>query len=157
MARLRTASPSRTHRCCSFSETRIASSLPPAPPSLPTGSPPFTTAPSPTRAPGRSVVRPAAPLLIGVGVLVAGPTDQPRLVIVEQVPEPTGLGAQIVSVVLAGRVLDRQLLAHPHAMALEAGDLARIVGQEPDGRHAEVGEDLGADPVVTQVGGQTKP
>src|SRR3712207_7485982 len=40
---------------------------------------------------------------------------------------------------------DRDLLRHRQAVALEAADLLRIVGEDPDRAEAEVGQDLGAD------------
>ena len=40
------------------------------------------------------------------------------------------------------------------AVVLEVGDLVGVVGQQPDGRDAEVAQDLGGGAVVAGVGGQ---
>ena len=55
-----------------------------------------------------------------------------------------------------GGRLDRHLLGDREAVALEADDLFRVVGEDADAGQAEVAEDLGADPVVAQVGGQAE-
>ena len=48
-------------------------------------------------------------------------------------------------------MLDRQLGAHRQPVALQAGDLLRVVREEADLREAQVDEDLRADAVVAQV------
>ena len=55
-----------------------------------------------------------------------------------------------------GGVLDRHLVGHAQAVALEAHDLLRVVGEQADRAEPEVHEDLGADAVVAQVGGQAE-
>ena len=55
-----------------------------------------------------------------------------------------------------GRVLDRDLVGHAQAVALEADDLLRVVRQQADLAEPEVDEDLGADAVVAQVGRQAE-
>ena len=51
-----------------------------------------------------------------------------------------------------GGDLDRHLLDDREPEALDAGELLRVVRQDPDRRQAEVGEDLVADPVLARVG-----
>ncbi len=74
----------------------------------------------------------------------------------QRVAELVALGAQVVLVVGIGHGLDRKLLGDREPVALEADDLFRVVGEDPDAGQAEVAEDLGADPVVTQVGGEAE-
>ena len=74
--------------------------------------------------------------------------------VVQDVAHALGLGAQVVGVVLVGRLLDRDLGGDGQPVALEPADLLGVVGEDADRGEAEVGEDLGADPVVAQVGGQ---
>ena len=71
---------------------------------------------------------------------------------VQDVAELVALGPQVAEVVLLRRHLDRHRRGDRQAVALEPDDLARVVGQQADGREAEVGEDLRADAVVAQVG-----
>ena len=76
--------------------------------------------------------------------------ERQRLV-VERVAHPVALGAQVRLVVRVGRVHDRHLLGDRQAVALEAADLLRVVGEDADARQPEVDEDLRADAVVAQV------
>ena len=71
--------------------------------------------------------------------------------VVQRVAHALGLRAQVGLVVLVGRVLDRDLRADRQAVALEALDLLRVVGEDADRAEPEVDEDLGADAVVAQV------
>ena len=73
------------------------------------------------------------------------------------VAEPVALGAQVGLVVRVGHVLDRDLIGDRQAVAGQAGDLLGVVGEDADRGQPEVDEDLGADPVVAQVGGQAEP
>ncbi len=74
----------------------------------------------------------------------------------ENVPELLLLGAQVVQVVLVGLDLERHALDDLEAVALDARALPRVVGDEADLPDAEIGEDLGADAVVAQVGGEAE-
>src|SRR6185503_18179526 len=74
--------------------------------------------------------------------------------VVQQVAEPVALRAEVVAVVIARLVLDRDLVGHAQAVALEPDDLLRVVGEQPNRRQPEVDENLRADPVVAQVGRQ---
>ena len=56
-----------------------------------------------------------------------------------------------------GGVLDRHLVGDRQAVALEAHDLLRVVREQADRAEPEVHEDLRADAVVAQVGGQPEP
>ena len=65
---------------------------------------------------------------------------------------PLTLGAQVLLVVPVGRGDDLNLLGDAEPVPLEADDLLRVVGQDPDLGQTEVPEDLGADAVVAEVG-----
>ena len=75
---------------------------------------------------------------------------------VQTVTQPIPLGGQIPAVLLVRRHLDRQLLGDAQPVRLEAGDLLRVVRQQPDRGQAEVGEDLVADPPLALVGGEAE-
>ena len=75
---------------------------------------------------------------------------------VQRVAKLVSLGPQVVLVVGVGRGLDRHLLADRQPVSLQPDDLFRVVGEDADAGQTEVAEDLGADPVVTQVGGQAE-
>ena len=90
-------------------------------------------------------------LLVVDHLLVEG-----EALVVEGVAHLVALGPQVGLVVGVGRRLDRHLLGDREAVALEADDLFRVVGEDADAGQAEVAEDLGADPVVAQVGGQAE-
>ena len=75
----------------------------------------------------------------------------------EQMPELLPLGRQVVGVVGAGVHHQRHPLLHLQAIAAEAGDLAGVVGEQPQPVDAEVGEDLCADAVVAQIRREAKP
>ena len=59
---------------------------------------------------------------------------------------------EITDVLRRGRDLDRHLLHDLQAVALDAGDLLRVVREDADGRQAQLGEDLVPDAVVAHVG-----
>src|SRR5215210_4808252 len=58
---------------------------------------------------------------------------------------------EIASVLRPRLDLDRHLLDDLEPEAFDAGDLLRVVRQDPDGAEAELGENLVADPVVAHV------
>src|SRR5215213_2119985 len=74
-----------------------------------------------------------------------------QALVMERVPEALALGAQVLLVVGIGNRLDRDLVADREAVALEAVDLLRVVGEDPDTGEPQVDQNLGADPVVAQV------
>ena len=67
-------------------------------------------------------------------------------------PELVALGAEVLPVGLRRRDLDRDALGDVKTVALEADDLLRIVGQEPEVLDPEVDQDLGSDAVVAEIG-----
>src|SRR5436309_3031447 len=69
----------------------------------------------------------------------------------EEMPELVALRAQVLPVRIGRGNLDRHALGDVQAVALEPDDLLRVVGEEPEVLHPEVHENLGADPVITQV------
>src|SRR3954463_9509783 len=88
---------------------------------------------SPSTSPGLAVVD----LLLVHHLLV-----EREALVVQRVSEAVALGAQVRLVVRVRRVLDRDLVAHGEAVALEAADLLRVVGEDADRGQAEVGQDL---------------
>ena len=70
----------------------------------------------------------------------------------EPMAELVALGLEVAAVLGVRRHLDRHLLDHLEAEALDAGDLLRVVREDADRREPEVGEDLRADPVLARVG-----
>src|SRR5262245_1785018 len=62
------------------------------------------------------------------------------------------LGPRGAPVQVVGRRLDGKPLHDGEAVALEAHELARVVGQEAHPAHAQLREDLRADPVFALVG-----
>ena len=75
----------------------------------------------------------------------------------EQVPELLSLGRQIVGVVSARVHHQRHPFFHLQAIAAEAGDLTRVVGEQPQPVDAEVGEDLRTNAVVAQISRESEP
>ena len=71
-------------------------------------------------------------------------------------PQLVTFGLQVPGVGSADRHLQRHPLSHAQAVRLEPHDLAGIVGEKPDRRQAQVGQDLGAGPVFPQVGGESQ-
>ena len=61
------------------------------------------------------------------------------------------LGPEVSDVAAPRRHLERHALDDVDAVALQPGDLARVVGQEPDALDAEIAQDLRADPVVARI------
>src|SRR5690606_35885202 len=85
----------------------------------------------------------------------AAPRSMPMRILrdfVEKVAEPIALGAQVGGVARVGRQYERLAPGHFEAEAVEADDLARVVGQEPELADADVLEHLGAEAVGPQVG-----
>ncbi len=76
--------------------------------------------------------------------------------VMERVAELLALGGQVCLVVRVGDVLDRQLVCDRQPITGQPGDLLRVVGEDADRGQAEVDEDLGANPVVAQVGRQAQ-
>src|SRR5690348_912394 len=74
----------------------------------------------------------------------------------EQVPELVALRAQVAGVLGVLRLDDGYALLDAQPVALEADHLARIVGDRSDGLQPEVEQDLRADAVVAQVGGEAE-
>src|SRR5437764_13708818 len=70
-----------------------------------------------------------------------------QVLMVQPVAELVTFRGQIASVLRRRLGLDRHLLDHLQAVALDPGDLLRVVRQDPDRRETEVGEDLVADAV----------
>src|SRR5437899_1409680 len=70
----------------------------------------------------------------------------------KEMPELVALRAQVLPVGVVGRDLDRHALGDVQAVALQPDDLLRVVGEQPEVLHAQIHEDLGADPVVAQIG-----
>src|SRR5215470_2441482 len=63
----------------------------------------------------------------------------------EEVPHLVALGQQVAPIVVRGRDLDGHPLDHLEPVALDADDLLRVVGQDPQALGAEVDEDLRPD------------
>src|SRR5437867_3388929 len=70
----------------------------------------------------------------------------------KEMPELVALRAQVLPVGFVGRDLDRHALGDVQAVALQPDDVLRVVGEQPEVLHAQIHEDLGADPVVAQIG-----
>src|SRR5262252_1953291 len=70
----------------------------------------------------------------------------------QEVAELALLRREVAAILLGARRADRHALLHAETVALEAHDLARIVGHRTDRLEAEVEEDLRADAVVAEVG-----
>src|SRR2546428_9046 len=70
----------------------------------------------------------------------------------KEMPELVALRAQVLPVGVVGRDLDRHALGDVQAVALQPDDLLRVVREQPEVLHAQIHEDLGADPVVAQIG-----
>src|SRR5438128_6910807 len=70
----------------------------------------------------------------------------------EEMPDVSSLRAQVFQIRVGRRDLNRHALGDVQAVALQPDDLLRVVGEEPEVLHAQVDENLGADPVVAQVG-----
>src|SRR5262245_6077757 len=69
----------------------------------------------------------------------------------QQVTELVALGAQILAIVGVGRDLQGHPLDDMQPVAFQPGALRRVVGEQAQVLHPEIDEDLGADPVVTQI------
>src|SRR5438094_7570221 len=87
------------------------------------------------------------------GLAPFSPTDQPCL---EKVPELVFLRLEVSRVVGVGRDADRYALHHLESEALQAVDLLRVVGEQPDLADPEVVQELAADPVIPLVGRVTQ-
>src|SRR5262245_39746079 len=85
----------------------------------------------------------------GVALCGPGPASAHE---VEHVPELLLLRAQVLQVLLVRLDLERDAVDDGEAVALDAGPLARVVGDEPHAAYAEVAQDLRADAVVAHVG-----
>src|SRR5687768_11939389 len=72
-------------------------------------------------------------------------------------PELVALGAHVARVLEILRLNDRHALLDAQTIALETDHLARIVGDRPDRAQPEIEEDLRADAVVAQIGGEAEP
>src|SRR5262249_37725792 len=75
-----------------------------------------------------------------------------EILMVQLVAELVALRREVAGVLRLRRRLDRDLLDDLNAEPLDPDDLLRVVREDPDGREAEVGEDLVADPVIPHVG-----
>src|SRR5581483_3405705 len=117
-----------------------------------TDPPPRRQRPSRPRAPRRG----RRPALRARCRSFALPVAVPQVLVVEPVPELIPLRGQIAHVLLVRSDLDRHLLDHGEAEAVDAGELLRVVREDADRRQAEVGEDLVADPVVARIGGKAE-
>ena len=67
------------------------------------------------------------------------------------------LGPQIVQIVGVRLDLEGYAFDDLDTVATDARPLARVVRQDPDLRHAKIGEDLGAHAVVAQIGSEAEP
>ena len=67
-------------------------------------------------------------------------------------PELVALRLEVVAVLVVRLDLDRLLRDDRQPEAADPGDLPRVVREHADRRQPEVGEDLGADPVLARVG-----
>src|SRR5579871_637249 len=75
---------------------------------------------------------------------------------VETVTELIPLGGQIAAVLVVRSGLEGYLVDDREPEAFDAGELLRVVREEPDRAEAEVREDLVADPVFAGVGGEAE-
>src|SRR5262245_19599221 len=66
------------------------------------------------------------------------------------------LGFQIAGVILVGWDLDGDAFDNAQAVAVQADDLAGVVGEQADVADAQIVENLGADAVVTQIGAEAE-
>src|SRR5262245_10933397 len=91
-----------------------------------------------------------------------GPGAHPAMIVAsvgerrEQVPELVALGAQVLPVGLVGGDLDGYPLHEVKPVALQPHDLLGVIGEEAEILHPEIPQDLGADPVLAQVGGEAE-
>ena len=74
----------------------------------------------------------------------------------QEVAELGFFGAEIFFVVGTGGDLDRHPFDHLQAVAFDADNFARIVGNQPDAVQPELHEDLCADAIVAQIGLETE-
>src|SRR5450759_4394433 len=79
-----------------------------------------------------------------------------QVLVLQQVTHLVPLGAQVADIVVLGVHLDVLAAGDAQAVALQRHDLLRVVGHDADRRESQVGEDLGADAVVAQVGGEAQ-
>src|SRR5215471_1505498 len=70
---------------------------------------------------------------------------------IKQVPQLLALGFQIVSILLIGWNLNRHLLDDAQAVAIQANDFFRVVGEEADLPDAQIQQDLGTDSIMAKV------
>src|SRR5690606_28600160 len=70
----------------------------------------------------------------------------------EEVTELGSLGLKIGSVLIGGGRLDAHTILEHQTVAVEAHELARVVGEYANGTHAEIEQNLRADAVVAKVG-----
>ena len=103
----------------------------------------------------RTRTLPAILLVLAV-LLVDQLLVEGQALVMERVAQLLALGVQIRLVVRVRDGPDRYLIGDREPVSLQAEDLLRVVGEDPDARQTEVDEDLGADPVVAQVGGQAE-
>src|SRR5215217_8910445 len=75
-----------------------------------------------------------------------------QALVVEPVPELRALRLEVAAVLGVRRHLDRNLLRHLEPEPLEAGDLLRVVREDPDRLEPELVENLRADAVFSAVG-----
>ena len=66
------------------------------------------------------------------------------------------LRRQVVRVVIAGVDFQRNPFHNLKAISAEPGDLAGVVGQQPQTMNSEIGQDLCPDPVVAEISRKTK-
>src|SRR3954453_7321496 len=96
----------------------------------------------------------AAVLLVLAVLLVEQLLVEGQALVVERVAHPVALGVQVGLVVRVGNGLDRHLVGDREAVALQTEDLLRVVGEDADARQPKIDEDLSADAVVAQIGGE---
>src|SRR3954462_10754148 len=93
---------------------------------------------------GRVVAGPGlTPVLLVLAVLfVEQLLVQRQALMVEGVAHPVALGAQVGLVMRVGHGLDRDLIGDREPVALQAQDLLRVVGEDPDAGQTQVNQDL---------------
>src|SRR5215211_1964711 len=104
---------------------------------------PRRTGPQPRRCPRCGSPRPCSPYL--------------PLELLEDVVELLALRLQVAFVVSVRFDLDRDALRDLEPEPSQSHDLRKVVGNQADALQAEVLEDLGPDPVVSQVRGEAEP
>ena len=71
-------------------------------------------------------------------------------------PQFSPLGLEIGGIVQAGIHDERHALFHLYSIATKTGDLARIVCDEAQPVNAQIAEDLSANSVIAQIGGEAE-